>query len=677
MKDIKLLSMEIENFKGVKKRSVDFDGKDTDIYGENETGKTTFADAFSWLFFDKDTMDQSPQKFDIKPLDKNNEVIHGLVTSVKVTLKIDGSQKTYEKKYEEDWERKKGSTDEVFTGHTITRYISGAKFNKSEFDKDIKDNIAPENIFRLLTDPRFFNEQLHWKKRRKILTDYVGGIENDEVFEANEKLQELEEALEQRKIEDHKNMLKSQMNDIDEQIKKIPVRIDEVHRGLPELPDRDKQDIEDEIKDLKSKKKDLEKQLSGLENGGNIAEKRKKLAELDTELQQIKLEHTKDYDEKISELKTDGEKIKDDISDLKRKIRNKKSDIKENQSKMKELKETVNELVATFNEVKAEEITVEDKCPTCGQELPEDQLEEAKKKANLDKSNRLENINQQGNDKKQQFLDLKEENSKLKDEIEELEGELQGLEKVKDDLFEELYELKEESKAYKDNFQYQKKLKEKENVQETINQIKDNSDSAAADIKNKIAEVENKISTLDSELKKFDDHKKAESRLEELENEQKKLAKEHEKLEREYYLCGRFEKTKAELLEEKVNDKFKLAKFKLFEKNINGSIDPTCRTIYKGVPYNTNVNNGHKTIVGVDIINTLSDHYQFRAPMFVDNMESVTSDIDSESQLIKLIAKEGVEDLVIIKDGEKDFDKLSKAFGEEKAKEIIGMKEVS
>ena len=334
MKEIKLLSMELENFKGVKKRSVDFDGKDTDIYGENETGKTTFADAFSWLFFDKDTMDQSPQKFDIKPLDENNEVIHGLTTRVKATLDIDGSQKTYEKKYEEDWERKKGSSNKVFTGHTITRYVSGAKFSKSKFDKDIKDNIAPENIFRLLTDPRFFNEQLHWKKRRKILTDYVGGIENNEVFEANEKLKELEEALEQRKIEDHKNMLKNQMNDINDEIKKLPIRIDEVNKGIQELPDRDKQDIHDEIKDIKLKKKELEKQLSGLENGGEIAEKRKKLAELDTELQQIKLEHTKDYDEKISELKSDGEDIKDDISDLERKIRNKKTDIKENQSKI-------------------------------------------------------------------------------------------------------------------------------------------------------------------------------------------------------------------------------------------------------------------------------------------------------------------------------------------------------
>jgi len=677
MKEIKLLSMELENFKGVKKRLVDFDGKDTDIYGENETGKTTFADAFSWLFFDKDTMDQSPQKFDIKPLDENNEVIHGLVTSVKATLQIDGSQKTYEKKYEEDWERKKGSANKVFTGHTITRYVSGAKFSKSKFDKDIKDNIAPENIFRLLTDPRFFNEQLHWKKRRKILTDYVGGIENNEVFEANEKLKELEEALEQRKIEDHKSMLKDQKDDINEQRKKLPIRIDEVNKGIPELPDRDKQDIHDEIKDIKLKKKELEKQLSGLENGGEIAEKRKKLAELDTELQQIKLEHTKDYEEKITELKSDGEDIKDDISDLERKIRNKKTDIKENQSKMKELKETVNELVASFNKVKKEEIKVEDKCPTCGQELPDDQLEKAKKKANRDKSQRLENINQQGNNKKQQYLELKEKNSKLKDEIEELKGELQGLKKVKDDLFEELYELKEKSKAYRDNFQYQKKLKEKENVQETINQIKGNSDSAAADIKEKINAVENKISSLDSELKKFDDHEKAQKRIDELKAEEKKLSKKYEELEREYYLCGRFEKTKAELLEERVNDKFKLAKFKLFEKNINGSIEPTCRTVYDGVPYNTNLNNGHKTIVGVDIINTLSDHYQFRAPIFVDNYESITSEIDSDSQLIKLIAKKYIKDPVIVKEEESYFDKLCEVFGEDKAKEILGIKEAS
>lgn len=679
--NVTLRSLELENFKGIKHLLIHFDGKDADIYGENETKKTTLADGFYWLFSDKDTMDQSPQKFDIKPLDENNEPIHGLTTRVKATVDIEKnqktSQKTYEKKYEEDWNRKKGSTEEVFTGHTITRYVSGANLSKTKFDKDIEETIAPEKIFRLLIDPLYFNEQMDWKERREILTDYVGGIENQEVFETNEKLRELEEVLEQRTLEHEKERLKNQKNDLDDQLDEIPIKINEANHNAPELPRREKQDIKDEIKDIKLQKKELEKQLSGIENGGEIAEKRKKLAELDTQLQQIKLEHTKDYDEKISELNSDSKKIQDDIDNLKRKISNKQTDIKENKSKMKELKEKVNELVTAFNEVKSEEINVEDKCPTCGQELPTDQLEEAKKKANLDKSKRLENISEQGNAKKQKYLKLREKNVKLSDEIADLKGEMQGLKNVKDDLFEELSELEEKSEAYQENFQYQKKTKEKENIQESINQIEDNSEGAKKEIEDKIEKLEAKISALNSELKKFDDHEKVKNRIKELKDEQKKLFKRHQEIERKLNLCGKFEKTKAELLEGKVNDKFKFAKFKLFKRHINGSIEPTCRTIYKGVPYNTNLNNGHKTIVGLDIINTLADYYGIRIPIFVDNYESVTSEIESESQLIKLIARKGIEDLVVVKDGENYFDKLCDVLGEEKAKAIYSMKEAS
>jgi len=79
----------------------------------------------------------------------------------------------------------------------------------------------------------------------------------------------------------------------------------------------------------------------------------------------------------------------------------------------------------------------------------------------------------------------------------------------------------------------------------------------------------------------------------------------------------------------------------------------------------------------VDIINTLSDHYQFRAPIFVDNYESITSEIDSDSQLIKLIAKKYIKDPVIVKEEESYFDKLCEVFGEDKAKEILGIKEAS
>ncbi|MFP3381455.1 hypothetical protein SB767_34615, partial [Bacillus sp. SIMBA_069] len=44
--------------------------------------------------------------------------------------------------------------------------------------------------------------------------------------------------------------------------------------------------------------------------------------------------------------------------------------------------------------------------------------------------------------------------------------------------------------------------------------------------------------------------------------------------------------------------------------------------------------------VGLDIINTLSEHYGITAPIFVDNAEAVTKMIDTSTQVISLIVSE-------------------------------------
>ncbi|WP_205419685.1 hypothetical protein, partial [Klebsiella pneumoniae] len=63
-------------------------------------------------------------------------------------------------------------------------------------------------------------------------------------------------------------------------------------------------------------------------------------------------------------------------------------------------------------------------------------------------------------------------------------------------------------------------------------------------------------------------------------------------------------------------------------------------TIYEGVPYSSGLNNAAKINVGLDIINTLSEHYGFYAPIFVDNAEAVTKLIDTKSQTISLVVSE-------------------------------------
>jgi hypothetical protein len=106
------------------------------------------------------------------------------------------------------------------------------------------------------------------------------------------------------------------------------------------------------------------------------------------------------------------------------------------------------------------------------------------------------------------------------------------------------------------------------------------------------------------------------------------------------YLTEQFIRTKVNLLESKINSRFKLARFKLFDQQINGGLTECCETLYGGVPYSGGLNNGARINVGLDIINTLSEHYGFTAPIFIDNAEAVTQLIDTRGQQIRLIVSE-------------------------------------
>ena len=104
--------------------------------------------------------------------------------------------------------------------------------------------------------------------------------------------------------------------------------------------------------------------------------------------------------------------------------------------------------------------------------------------------------------------------------------------------------------------------------------------------------------------------------------------------------CHNEGNTKVDMLTDRINSKFKYARFKLFEPQINGGLQECCETTFEGVPYSTGLNNAARINVGLDIINTLSKHYGLHAPIFIDNAESVTKFIDTDSQIVSLIVSE-------------------------------------
>ena len=84
-----LKSLHMENFKGIKSLDVNFSNK-TSIKGQNAVGKTTIFDAFTWLLFNKNSAGE--EKFNVRPLDKNNKRIDNVEIKVVGVIEVDGKE---------------------------------------------------------------------------------------------------------------------------------------------------------------------------------------------------------------------------------------------------------------------------------------------------------------------------------------------------------------------------------------------------------------------------------------------------------------------------------------------------------------------------------------------------------------------------------------------------------
>lgn len=643
VKKIRLLELTLENFKGVKSFGLQTNGSDVRIFGDNATGKTTLFDSFVWLLFDKDS--QNKKDFSIKTLDAAGKTISGLEHTVEGKFDVDGKIITLKKVYYEKWTKKRGSATAEFTGHTTDYFIDGVPSKKKEYEQLISE-LIDEDIFKLLTNPAYFNEQLKWQDRRKVLLEVAGDVTDEEVIKSNKDLAQLLDVLNGRSIEDHRKVIAAKKKEINNQLEKIPVRIDEINHNLPDLTGLDKEQLKADIAKINAEidaKQDL---ISNIRNGTEITEKKKRISEIDLELMQIKQQHEAGTKDELYRLKAKIQEEESNISILESKIRNLDTEIKFNTEDINRIEEQLQEWREEWQRVNQQQFEHDENCncPTCGQALPEEQIMEAREKAlkqfNLEKSKKLEDITANGKKGAAQKQKLIEENEKLANQKDEISKEIEKKQAVVADLNEKLKVLESTIVDITENTQYVAKLLEKQQLQNEITELQLKADESIQAIQTEILELKQKRDQLNADLGKFAVLKQSEQRIQELEEQERELAAEYEQLEHQLYLTEEFIRTKVDLLEDKINSKFKFARFKLFETQINGGLQEVCETLYDGVPYNSGLNNAAKINVGLDIINTLSEYYGFSAPIFVDNAEAVTRLIDTNSQLICLVVSE-------------------------------------
>jgi DNA repair exonuclease SbcCD ATPase subunit len=640
---MKLLNLKLTNFKGIKSLEINADGENLDIYGDNAVGKTTIFDGFQWLLFGKDS--QNKADFGIKTLDASGNELHYLNHEVQGRFDINGVVVELRKVFAEKWTKRRGSASEDFTGHVTDHYIDGVPKSKKEYDCYI-NSIISEDKFKLLTNPDYFNNQLHWQERRKILLQICGDMSDAEVIASDKSLDKLTDILNGRAIDDHKKVIATRRSKINKELEEIPARIDEANRALPDVSGLSKEFLTAVISNQQADKQSKEQEISRIQNGGEVAEQQKLLAEINSRIADIQTRFRLENSDKSFAKKQELQGLKLKLNGYENSITSANASISSNLNSIKLYESQKEILLKKFREIEGRkfEISLEDTCPTCKQSLPENQLEEARNKSlanfNLVNSNELTDIRDRGTkikeiieNLKKQVADHQENVAKLiikKDDLQlsislveaEINGETGEVAKIEDDS------------------EYIQAIKDKQSIVEKITALEVESQSVIDALRNDIQSIQMDIRSKESDLIKFVQVDGGQKRITELSNQEKMLAAEFEKLDSELFLIESFIRAKVGLLEDRINSKFKYARFKLFETQINGGLNECCETLINGVPFGSGLNNAAKINSGLDIINTLSSFYEFQPVIFVDNAESVTELIKTEAQVIRLVVSE-------------------------------------
>ncbi|EAE0558671.1 hypothetical protein APD96_00295 [Listeria monocytogenes] len=637
MKTIKLLKLRLENFKGVKELEIDFQDN-TSIYGANASGKTTILDAFTWLLFDKDSTNK--KDFAIKTLDIAGNVIHKLNHVVTAVLDIDGEQIELSKKYMEKWTKSKGKLEQELTSHTTEYYIDEIKKKANEYKSFISE-LLDEELFKLITNPLYFNEQFDWKKRRAMLIKIAGDVTDQEVIIADGSLKDLSTFLGKHSIEDKLIQINEQRKNLRKRLELIPELVNEATKAKQDVTGLNPSDLSGELKVIEEQIQLIEQEKIVLQNGGIQTELNKQKANIELELTKIKANEQKETQELLMSKKEEIFEERNELIDVNNRIGESTFLIQRKQGEIATKQQELIKLGKEWDTLQVERFDEHRKsCPTCGQDFPAEHLNSMIEKFNQEKAEKIKENEAAGKSSKAVIEETEGDIAELSFDIKANELELNNIESKLEILEQEKIDLEHQLEQAENSTTYIEKQSELEMIEEKLRDEKGSSITAVAEIQIKIDKLNAEASDLKADLAKFDSNQKQENRIQELEEEAAEKGAKYDELEMGLYLIERFNKAKCNLLEDKINGKFKYVSFKLFKTQINGGIDECCETIYNGVPYNSGLNNAARINGGLDIINALTEHVQVLAPIFVDNRESVTELIDTESQLVSLIVSE-------------------------------------
>lgn len=631
-----LEKMRIENFKGIRELSIDF-GNVTNVFGMNGTGKSTIADAFTWVLFNKDSHGNAPgtDAFRDKPLDENGKEIHNLDTTVELFCKLDGQPFNLRRTQRENWVKKRGYSEAQYQGNASTYWINDVETKLSDFRARI-GQITSEEVFRLIASLSAFNG-LDWKKRREQLLALSGSDVDGELLARPEYRPLADEAAQRNiSVEDLRKVLADQRKRTNEELRIIPVRIDEAKKALPILKENEIRDAEYVIKDSLTDIEHIDGYIAEAKAQAGAGDSRMKVLALEQELVSLKRRLTDEHMAARKKLQSEADLASDTfrrLSALLAEVKKKLDEDKNRLNKKTAERDKLREKFTTVRDTPA--ATAETVCPYCGQDLPPDSVAAANQKLATAKREELAAIKQEGKALSEVVANLAMTVQEDEAEVAERKAKADSAMADRDAAYEKVREY-----PAAPDFDAEPRIAEiTALLEDERTAMKSSPDEKLRGYENRKAELQTIIDRNRAILAKRDAGLDTQKRIEALEVQQKEYGARVSELEQLIELCERFVQDRCGALEASINSQFPTVRWKLFDIQINGGIVDCCMCMIpcdSGLVAYECANTAAQVNADMEIINVLSDHYDLRLPLFVDNSERVNVLAHTDSQLITL-----------------------------------------
>lgn len=639
----------LENYKKFPSKSVDLFPR-TEISGRNREGKSTLQDAYLDILTGKMANGTEPTSIRRK---ENGVEVPKVDVVRELTLEIDGKEKVIRKITKQKWRKPRGQSKEVFDGNETSYEIDGFPAKSKDYTEFIQSIAEPSTLLMCSNPKPFLNTLQKSTAGSRNVLEKMSGFDIAQFMEENPQYAHIEEITKGHSVEDTLKKLRKELN---AQKKKVDAKNTEIAYETNRTVEAE------DTSSLESKKQELNAELSKLEEQEGILEDSAKgydslsyeirglksskdglVSKADKELQDKKaaiMNVYYDLAKKKIEKESAVQMLGMELDNRTRAGQQAKADLdraRQDYPRIKEMEWDDSELKAIESETFNDSDTI---CPTCGQELPEEQVAELKasfeekKKARIEAQLKVKESFESEKQKKLKYVcDLESSASaKLKKTNEEINKLQSKISVAQDEVAELTKQIEEEQSKFTelpesvDMTNDEEYLAVTARIAELEEKLKsfDDVPGKKQELRMQISNIMKQISNVDADIKIAQAAvTEKEKRVAELNEELKGLGQVQADIEKNIDTVLNFSIQKNKALAEKINPFFHHFQFSFLDYTIDGNPVETCKMICNGIDYNSGLNHSDKILCEVDLLNGLQEMNGLNLPIWIDDSESI------------------------------------------------------